>query len=148
MAFDNRSFVGRVEYASLFDPALDAEHESFDWDQYMKSFDRKHAPTKDGGELATFTLAPLSRQQYMHVRRQEDGMTRCFEALAYGLKALKGFTIDGKPLTIGPADFRKCPNGRGERLVERVLDSLMNEQLVVELAAVILSITNLRPTSG
>jgi hypothetical protein len=150
VAFDNRSFGSRVEYVSLFDPALDTESDAFDWDAYLKTFDRKHAPSKDGGtaDLAVFTLAPLSRPQYLHVRRQDDGMTRAFEALAYGLKGIKGFKTDGRDLTIGQAEMRKCPNGRGERLVERMLDSLMNEQLVVELAAVILSITNLRPTNG
>src|SRR4051812_41162651 len=77
-----------VDYVLSIDPALDRDAPSFDWGEYMKSYDRKHAPTKDGCEPTVFKIKRLTRRQMLYVLKQSPA-EQAGEAVAFGLESVK-----------------------------------------------------------
>src|SRR5688572_3826145 len=115
MAFA-RSLIAGTSYILSDDPALDPDASKHD--QFMKDFDAdKHLVLKEGCTPARWRLASLSRAQFLRVWSQSSPAERCYEAIAYGLREVSDFSVDGQPLRI---ETRKADLGR--RLTDDCLD--------------------------
>lgn len=140
-----RSFLTSVKVASILDPAVNREHEEFEslWQEYRKGNDLTKIPVKEGAKLALFELAPLSRKQLLKVMSMSIPLEQCTEAVAFSLRSVSGFEVNGEPLEISHS------NVDGEKRVKPdCLDKLFDPLLFGELGARVLELNRLDPTKG
>lgn len=126
----SRSLTGTVQYVYSSDPAIDKDSPEFSWEKYRETGDVKHLPTKGESErLTVFSLKPISmkRMQRITSMRNESGgfSTEQFgEAVAYGLKKVDNFEVDGKPFSLefeGASDEQRVKNKSLEKIFKQIL---------------------------
>lgn len=134
-----------IDYIVSTDPALDTVHPDFDWAEYLKTFDPKYAPTREGCIPTVFEIRRLTRKQLTYVRRK-DTADQVPEAIAYALRRVRGFRVGGKNGV--ELECKHKRSDMGERLDEETLDKLYAPELFAELAGIIMGLAGLDPTLG
>lgn len=131
-----------AEWVHADDAALDVDNPDFDYVQYLKTWDRKYVPVKDGGTPTVFKIRRLSQRVLEHCLRQPHTPDRDRELVAYSVKSIMDF--DGKggefPLKREKSQFQGV-----ERLAPSAIESFYSWDLFHELGIVILAFNRLRP---
>ena len=125
------------------DPALDRDAESFAdaWAEFLKTGDKSKLPIRDGHTPTLWHIQRLKRKRFLWVLDQPDSH-RASEAIAFGLKQVDGFTVDGVPFALG---FKKFSDSE-DRLSEDTLEILFDPTFFGELGVRILGLSKLPPT--
>lgn len=139
----NRSLVGAVRHVYSRDPALDKDHKDYSPALFRDTGDLKHMPPKEGQRVAVFELKPLPRRRLNRITsaKPADGdftAEQYNEAVAYGLKAVRDFEVDGAPV-----ELHFDGDGADQRLREKSLDAIYKLTLFIELGSRILEISDL-----
>lgn len=135
-----RTFVGRNNYVWSKDPSLDRDNPAFNWPEFERTSSLEHAPAKEGCKLTVFEITPLSRKLFMRVFSMGASLDQMNEAIAYGLKGLRDYQSEGRPVEL------KTTKADGEeRLTAETLDRLFEPMLWVELGKRILELSQLHP---
>lgn len=114
------------------------------WKAFLENGDETALPLLDGGTPAVFDLVPLTRRQFLRVYSGGGSpLEQMTEAVAYGLRAVRGFEVNSRP-----ADVRSVDSDAGKRLDAATLDALFDPMLFAELGARVLEISRLDPTRG
>lgn len=139
-----RSTTKPFKHVWSLDPALDRENEKFEehWRKFLKSGDVASLPLRDGQRPTVFTLIPLNRGLFLRLEKL-DGLTSHHEIVAYALKAVDGFEVDGIPVKLDEKDA-----GGFKRLTDECLDKLYDPNLFAALSVRVLEVSRLDPTSG
>ena len=132
-----RKLTDTTQYVWTMDPALD--HDAKDilerFESYYRSGDASKLPVRDGSRLCVFTLARLTRPQHLRIMRADKDreLEMCSEAVAYALRAVDGFQVDGAPLAL-----KRQSSDVGERLTAETLDALWDPELFREMGETII----------
>lgn len=146
MAFE-RSFIRTVRFVSTLDPAIDRDHPDLASlvEEYRKTGDVAKLPLREGATPTVFEIAPMSRKQLTRVLGipSDKYIEQCSEAVAYGLRSVSNFIVDGEQVVIEHATVSD-----EKRVKPAVLDRIFDPLLFAELGARILELNRLNPTSG
>ena len=96
--------------------------------------------TREGQKLTVFDLEPLTRKEFMRVFALE-GLERICEAVAYGVKGVANFEIDG-------SDVRLERDRDSKRLTAKSLDLIYDPILFATLGSRVMEISQIDPTKG
>lgn len=142
-----KSLGGVVRHVWSDDPALDkSDPDVFaaKWKAFLADGKVECLPVVEGGAPAVFEIAPLTRRQFLRIYNGGGGaLEQMSEAVAYGLRSVKGFEVDGRA-----PDVEKVDSDVGKRLSAKCLDALFDPLLFAELGARVLEISRLDPTRG
>lgn len=136
--------LSAADHVYSMDPAIDTDDEKFAeaWRHMLETGDASRLPLREGRKPTLWRLRRLSREAYLRVLESPAGARQTVEALAYGLAGVENWSRDGKPVAL------KWEKGDGgQRLTPDSLDAVFCPQVLPELAARILSLSNLRPLS-
>jgi hypothetical protein len=143
MLIINRSLTGTVPYIYSEDPAIDKKHLAFSKELYRETRDSKHVPVRDGERPTVFHLKSLSMRRLQRIMsmRNLDGTIspeQYGEAVAFGLKKVDDFEVDGKPFELKLESI-----GSEERVKNKSLEAIFKQDLFIELGARILELSDL-----
>lgn len=137
-----KSLLGIVKHVWRDDPALDkSDPDKFEaaWTAFLADGDAAKLPVKEGQKVAEFDLAPLSRRQFLRVYQGGGSpLEQMAEAVAYGLRALRGFEVDGHA-----PDLERVESDVGKRLSVKSLDAIFDPVLFAELGSRIVEISRI-----
>lgn len=108
----------------------------------VKSGDVSGLPLKEGHRPTVWKLQRLTRRLFLRLDGKKGIAADC-EMIAYGLVGVENLEIDGNPVVL---KFDKVDGV--ERLSPESLDVIFDPQLVNELAAHVILLSKLDPTSG
>lgn len=137
-----KSMLGTIRHAWSEDPAIDkSDPDKFAmaWKEALRTGDIKCLPFREGDQPAVFELAPLTRKQFLRVFAQE-GISQVCEAVAYGLRTVSGFIVDGRGV-----DLDRVDSDAGKRLSAASLDALFDPVLFMELGTRIIEVSRIDP---
>ena len=137
-----RSFTTPAPFVWSEDPALDRESPAYDHDKFNDTGDLAHVPAVEGGKVTVFEIKAISRAQQKRCYAL-SGLAQCDEAIACGLKSVRGGQAFGFPFEV---KFAKV-NGE-DRVDPEVLDNVHDPLLWAEMGARILEISRLFPRKG
>lgn len=139
-----RSFVHPSKHVWSEDPSLDKQSANYDWAEFLRTGDLKYAPAVEGGKLTVFSVKPLSRKQFTRVFSLPHGsLEQCSEAVAFGLKGIENYQVDGSPVEI---KFSKVDGE--ERVHDEVLNRIFEPLLFIELGLRVMELSRLDPQKG
>lgn len=141
-----KSLIASIPHVWTQDPSLD-KGPAFEaaWTEFIKTGEIAKLPIKDGQKPTVFTLGPLRRKALQRVYNT-DGLERATEAVAYGLRNVADYVVDGRPVQLrwdSEADSKM-----GARLTNECLDEIYDPLLFVELSARIIDISHIDPLRG
>lgn len=143
----SKSLIGVRKHVWSMDSALDkSDPDQFAaaWTAFLEGGEMAVLPLVEGCKPAEFDIAGLTRRQFLHVYNGSGGaLENMAEAVAYGVRGVRGFQIDGKPI-----DFERVKSDSGQRLSVATLDALFDPLLFAELGSRILEISRIDPTRG
>lgn len=140
----SRSLTGTIQYVYSGDPAIDTDSKAYNPEEYQKTLDRKHLPLKsDSDKHSIFHLRSvgMKRMQRITSMRNESGgfsTEQLGEAVAYGLKKVDDFEVEGKPFELKLETI----NGE-ERVKNESLEKMFKLLLFMELGNKILDTSDL-----
>lgn len=137
-----RSLTSSVKHVWSKDGALDRASPAFDLAAYHRDGDMAHLPCLPGCAPTVFTLARLPRRTFVYCA-DLDGFRRVCEAVAYGVREVAGFVVDGQELSLAHQK-----SDLGQRLTEASMDALFDPDLFGELAGRVLELSQIDPTRG
>lgn len=135
-----RSLTGTKVWIWEQDGAIDKDHPDYDHKAFAADFDEKHMPILDGQTPARFTIAPLTKDQFVWAMGQSSGLPMMIEAVAYGLRSVVGYEVDGKPVEI---QTKRADHG--QRMTKATLDAIFEPELFADLGIAILGLSKLDP---
>lgn len=136
------SFTGTRNHVWSEDPAIDRDSPAFDWVEFLRTGDLAHVPTVEGGKLTVFKIRPLSRKQFTRVFNL-NGLEQLVEAVAYGLREVKDFILDGQAV-----ELKHIKVDGEERVSNDSLDRVFEPLLFTELGTRIVELSRLDPRKG
>lgn len=139
-----RSLLLPVEYRWSNDPAVDKSHPDYSDDQYLKDFDPKHRPAKEGMTPAVFRVKPLARKVMQRVLRL-DKSDQLFECAIYSLVGVSGWEHNGVPVVLDASHMQEADGVT--RLKESWVDLHFDAALFMELGGAAFAASGLRPLS-
>ncbi len=135
----SRSLIANVPYVLSTDPAIDESKSKVD--KYRATLDESYLAFLEGSTPARWHLHSLSKAQLLEVWSQTSHIKRCYEALAYGLRSVEGFAVDGQPFRL---DTTKSDLGR--RLTDECMDVLVRDvTILLEVGNAAIEVSSLRP---
>lgn len=137
-----KALTARRAHVWSQDPALDDQLPGHDWGKFLLTSELSHLGIREGERPTVFQLQPLTRAQMIRVMNLE-GMDRINAAVAYGLRAVDGFSCDGQPV-----ELEMRGKGDDERVSERSLDRIFDPLLFAELGTRIIDISQIHPLSS
>jgi hypothetical protein len=147
-----RSFTGPLPFVWSEDPALDPvclveretqpgkDKEPSDYAAFLKTNDVTALSVRDGLKLTVFEIKPLTKKQKLQVYAKASTLEQMDEAIAWGLRAVRGNEAFGFPFEV--------KHDKQDRVEADVLENLNDEILWLEMGARIMEISRLFPRSG
>ena len=130
-----------AEYIFSADPALDIDSPSYDLKQYLKTFDRKHLPVREGKTATVFKIRRLPRVTWTALASLESQASRAVQTVCYGLVGVENF-LNGNGTHL---NLEFVGEGVEKRLTAATMDALWSSELFAELASVIVRFGELDP---
>lgn len=137
-----KSLLQPIEYIWSGDPAVDKTHPAYSQEEYLKDFDPKFRPVREGATPAVFKLAPLPRRVMLRILKL-DKMEQLFECTVHSLCGVTGWEHNGREVIITKDDF--VEEGKLRRLSESWVDQHFDVELFAELGGAAFAASGLRP---